>query len=257
MLRSYEPMTMLALVVGALLAHAAGAPAQEALPPAAELIDRYVAEVGGRDAILARDNSRATGRFEMPAAGIQGTMIVQSASGRTLTEIEIPGIGRIRSGYDGEVAWSIDPNLGTRVLEGRESESMRENANPLSAVRDVSLFSVRETVELTEMGGEACYRVRLVWNSGRETFDCYSVDTGLLVGQVSTQESPMGAIETVSLLSDYQEAGGLLMPRRMEQRAFGQVQLVVIDTLEYGVVSPDAFELPDAIRTLLQAEASR
>lgn len=71
---------------------------------------------------------------------------------------------------------------------------MVEGANLLGALRDASLFTVRETVERTELNGAACYKVRLVWNSGRETHDCYGVDTGLMVAQVASQESPMGAI---------------------------------------------------------------
>jgi hypothetical protein len=248
---------VLAVAAGVVLGPAGSAVAQEALPPAEQVIERYVTAIGGRDAVLGHTNSRATGTFSMPAAGISGSMVVESLEGRVATVLEIPGLGTIRSGFDGEVAWSLDPNLGPRVLEGMELASTTEGANPLGAVRDASLFSVRETVERTEMNGQACYKVRLVWQSGRETHDCYGVDSGLLVGQTSSQETPMGTIRAITLLEDYQETGGVLSARRIRQQVMGQEQVMTLESIEYGVVGPESFELPEAIRTLVRTDAGQ
>lgn len=250
-----RPGAALLATLTALAATAVGAPAaraQDALPPADEIIQRHVEAIGGEAAVLAHSSSRTTGTFAMPAAGITGDLVVEMATpNRIVTRIDIPGLGRIQSGYDGEVGWSVDPNLGPRLLDGMELASMVEGADPRATLRDAALFSSRETVELTEMNGEACYRVRLVWNSGRETTDCYSVESGLLIASTSTQETPMGDIESVSLLEDYQETGGVLSPTRVRQQAMGQEQVMEIDTIEYGVVDDSAFDLPDTIRALL------
>lgn len=231
------------------------APAQE-LPSADEVIDRYVEAIGGRDAVLSKEGSRSLGTFAMPAAGIEAEMEILTNTDplRVLTRIEIPGMGTILNGYDGEVGWSMDPTMGPRLLDGQELAATVEGSRPEAAVRDASLFETRETVERTEEYGEACYKVRLVWESGRETFDCYSEETGLLVATVATQESPMGSIEAVTLMADYEDFDGVLTPTRMTQRAMGQEQVFTLTEVEYGALDPSVFELPAPIQTLKQAQ---
>ncbi|NIP78356.1 MAG: hypothetical protein GWM90_03805, partial [Gemmatimonadetes bacterium] len=189
------------------LAVPASARSQDALPSAEDVIDRYVESIGGRDRVLSREGSRSTGTFSMPAAGIEGTVevITGSSPTRVLSRFEIPGLGTILNGYTGEVGWSMDPNLGPRLLEGKELAAVVEGSSRHASVRDASLFDARETVEETEMNGESCYKVRLLWKSGRETFDCYSKESGLLVASIATQESPMGEIEGVTLMSEYRD----------------------------------------------------
>jgi hypothetical protein len=229
------------------------AAAQDALPPAEQLIDRHVEAVGGRDAVLGHTSSRVTGTFSMPAAGIQGTIVMMAARPNlSVSRVEIAGLGVIRSGFDGEFGWSIDPNLGPRLVDGLELAASTEGGSQLAAVRDASLFDVRETVEKTEVNGQACYKVRLVWKSGRETFDCYSEETGLMVASMARQDSPMGEIETTTLLEEYRETGGVLSATRIRQQMLGQEQIMTLETIEYDVVEPEAFEAPEAIRTLIE-----
>lgn len=254
-MRSCMQRTTLLAAVAVVAGTAGVAPAlaQDALPAAEELIDRHVEAVGGRGAVLGHTSSRVTGTFSMPSAGIEGTLVTESAApDLSITRVEIPGLGIILSGFDGTVGWSVDPNLGPRLLEGNELEAVKEGGSRLAAVRDASLFDVRETVERTEMNSEACFKVRLVWKSGRETFDCYSVETGLMIGSMSRQESPMGAIETTTLLEEYREIGGVLSPTRIRQQMLGQEQLMTLDTIEYDVVDPAAFTPPEAIQALIE-----
>lgn len=252
-MRTYRNWTLMIAAMGGAWLAAAPAAAQDALPPADEIIDRHVAAVGGRDAVLAHTSSRVTGTFAMPSVGIEGTLVVNAAAPNlNMTRVEIPGLGTILSGFDGEVGWSVDPNLGPRLLEGMELAATREGSSQLAAVRDPSLFDVRETVERTEINDEPCFKVRLVWKSGRETFDCYSIETGLLIGGTSRQESPMGAIETVTLLEDYREFDGVRSATRIRQQMLGQEQIMTLDSVEYDVVDPADFIPPEPIRALIE-----
>jgi len=250
------PMTLApaaAVLAAACLLTAAPVAAQDPLPSAREIIERYVEAMGGREAVLGHSSSRSTGTFSMPAAGISGTLLAQSAAPNlTVLRVEIPGLGTSLTGFDGEVGWSVDPNLGARLLEGNELAALREGSSQLAAVRDPSLFQERETVELAEMGGEACYKVRMLWRSGRETFDCFSPETGLLVGSISRQSTPMGEIDVVTLMERYSETGGVLAPTRIRQQMLGQEQVMTLDSIEYDVVEPSVFDLPEVIRTLIR-----
>lgn len=232
--------------------------ARSELPPAADLIGRYIEAIGGRDAITSQPDSRTIGTFSMPAMGIQGKLEVLAARHPTRLRslVNIPGLGDIERGYTGEVGWALDPNTGPRLLEGKELAAMVDGASDAGSLRDPSMFTTRETVEKTELNGEPCYKVRLVWNSGRETFDCYSADTGLLVGTTSTEETPMGPIEVVSLLDDYKKFGDLLMATKVTQQMLGQEQVMTVDSVDYGPIDSGKFTPPQAIQTLIDQQKS-
>ena len=253
-----------AFVLAITLAMAPAAlPAQDApeardLPPAEELIDRYVEALGGRAAVLALPGSHARGTFRMPAAGLEGPIEIYSGADpdRSVTVVEIPGLGTIREGYTGEYAWAMDPNMGPRLLEGDELAAARENSSTLGQLRDASMFTERTTVERTEMNDEPCYRVKLVWKSGRETFDCYSVETGLIVAREVIQPTPMGDIPVIALVGGYEEHGGVMMATEMRQQMMGQEQVVEVESIEIREVDPERFAPPAAVQALIDQRES-
>lgn len=229
----------------------AAAGAQE-LPPARQLVDRYIEAIGGREAIMARTSTHTKGTFAMPAMGLSGDLEVYSADpGKQLTKVNISGIGEIRNGFDGEVAWSMNPMEGPRVMEGMELAQVKDEAAPESTLRDPKLVESLETVEKTNMNGQDCYKVRVVWKSGRESFDCYSVETGLIVAIQQKSESPMGTLDITVNMNDYKDFGGIKLPSRIVQQMMGAEQVMTITSVDYDGVDPAVFELPAEIKALV------
>jgi hypothetical protein len=228
-----------------------------ALPAGRAIIDRYVQAIGGREAVMRHRSIRYVGAFEMPAAGMKGELtIVQAAPDKMAMTVDLPGMGQMVSGYDGTVGWSINPMQGPRVLEGKELEQLREDAGPAGMLRPPDRVRSAETVELTTLNGQACYKVKITYNSGRESFDCYSSETGLIVGTIQTQESPMGAIEVTTLLDEWKEFGGFKTPTRLRLQMLGQEQLLTIDRLEFDrPEDAKAVEVPEQIRPLVKPKS--
>lgn len=251
---SPAPILGLALAGGLLLPALAPAPvAAQDLPAATELIDRHLEAIGGADQVSERMASSARGSFNMAAAGLQGDMeIHSSAEGQMLVRITIPGVGEILSGYNGEVAWDIDPFQGPRVLDGAEAEQRAMQVDLGYYLRSAETFPTRETVERTEMGGEACYRVRLVTAGGSESFDCYSAETGLMVATEMTVETMGGPVNSLTLYRDYQDFSGMMVATRTEQTVMGMQQVLTIEAVEFGEPDASHFELPAPIRTLVE-----
>lgn len=241
----------LAVALAAAAAQAVPAPAQEPLPDAAELIDRYVEARGGRDAILAPATVRHRGVVAMPGMGAEGTMEMVMGDGQMAVTTTLPGMGEMQTGFDGDVGWAVDGMMGPRLMEGAELDAARDMANPLAELRDESLFVVRETMERREMGGEPCWLVRLEWLSGRETLECYHVETGLAVATIETQEGPMGAVEITSYVDEYRERSGVLIPVRVTQEFMGQRMTMEVQEITFNDVDPSELEPPAAIRALL------
>ena len=225
--------------------------AQE-LPAADKLIEDYVEAIGGREAHLAPSSMRQSGSVSISGLGIQGTFEILTATpNRFRMAISLPGLGEILTGYDGEIGWTANPLIGSTIMEGEELATARDNANWRAMLRDSDLIPVRETVAAATYGDQSCWKVRLQWASGRESFDCYSQETGLLVASEETQVSPMGTIQATMLYFDYRDVEGMLLPGRMSQSSAGQTLEIVLGSVEINTVDPAALEPPPAVRALL------
>lgn len=228
----------------------AGAQTTTALPPAATLVARY-ADAVGAPAFLAAKSIVTKGAMAMPAAGISATFqLTQVAPNQMSMVSEIPGMGKVEAGFDGTTAWSMDPMQGARVLAGSELDQIRDESDRRGSVRDPAVFSAIETVADTTMNEQRCYLVKLTWKSGRDTWDCYSPESGLIVASRSVQKTAMGDIPVVTLFSDYRKFSGVTVATKTVQEAMGQQQILTIESVVLGDGAGVAITPPAAVQAL-------
>jgi hypothetical protein len=240
-----------ALALALLAAGSADGAAQD-LPDASAVIARYQQALGGADVLAAHQSMHAVGELSMPAQGLTAAFETFSARpNRSAMRVAIAGFGEIRSGFTGDVAWSLNPMEGPRVMDGKERDQAAEESVFESTLRPPALIESAETIERTRIGGRACLKVRVVWKSGRETHDCYSEETGLLVGSLSRQETNMGVLESTTVYDDYRQFGGVLMPARISIQVMGMEQVITIRDVRFDEVGDDAFTPPAEIRALI------
>jgi hypothetical protein len=243
---------MLTRVAGGLLLAAPVAAAAQ-LPPAAELMAAHNRAIGGEAAFARHRSLHTTGTYSIPAAGmVGGYESWRVRPNRTLTLSVLPGMGELRGGFDGEIGWAVDPLKGARVLEGIELMIVKDQAVFDIDLRRPDAFRSAETVEKTSLGGEECYKVRLVWKSGRETFDCYGVASGLLIARIEPLESEAGRVEAITLLQDYAEHGGIRVPARSVTAALELEQVITIERVDFEQPDSARLALPAEIRALLR-----
>lgn len=243
-------------VLGMAAASAAGAQqaavAASTLPPASTLIAKYATAIGG-PAFLKAGQITTKGGLLMSAAGINATFeMVQLRPNRMQMVTTIPGVGDIQMGFDGTIAWSMDPMQGPRLLAGKELDELREEADVRAAVRAPELFSSVQTVSDTTINGERCYMVKLTWKSGRETFDCYSPASGLLVASKNVQQTAMGPIPVTTLYADYKKFGDFMAPTKTTQSMMGQQQVMTISSIEIGTGAGTTIVAPPEIKALVK-----
>ena len=237
------------------IAPQAGALAPQELPSAAEVTARHVAAIGGREAIEGHSSSVATGTLELVGQGLVGSVTIYAqAPDKNLIIIDFPDAGmESRVGYDGNIAWSIDPMMGERLLQGGELQQTVDEADYYSDLYNPDNFESMETVEVTEFSGREAYRVRLVYKSGRETFEYFDVETGRLIGSESVQESFMGAVNVVMFIQDYQQFEDIMVPTKIVQEVgTGQTVQVSLETIEFDNLDPAMFDLPASIQALIR-----
>jgi hypothetical protein len=228
--------------------------ASAALPEGRTIINRHIAAVGGRQAILARKSMHATGTLSVPASGISGAMEIFNAAhpDRVITRAQVQGIGEILDGFDGTHAWAISPLTGATLKTGKELEQAKLDADFYAELRDPAKYPEVTTVEKTTFEGRPCYKVRVKRIDGIEDFDFYDVETGLRAGSINTRETQMGTMTVTSSEGEYKLFGKLKQATSVTQKMMGVEQHITLSTVEYDKVDPAVFQPPAAIKALIK-----
>ncbi len=256
--RVHAPVVaLLALALAAGVATAEDTATAVAAPTVEEIVARHVEAIGGADAVAGHSGQTMSGKLSMPAAGIEGTLqVVAARPDRFLLTVEIPGLGAIRQGFDGETAWTLDPMTGPMILEGPARVQLLEQSRWDAALFPAERYEIREFLGEVEFGGAPAWKIRMVTTTGMESFEYFDVASGLLVGNEIEAETPLGAIRVVSSLSEYREFEGVRIPTRLEQDLGPQgKQIMTIEDVVVADVDPSTFDLPDPIRAMVAPSA--
>ena len=214
--------------------------ADEPLPAAAAILDRYVEVTGGKAAYEKQKTDIETGKVEFAALGLKGTLI--SYCGRT-RQIVL----RIESGRGGESgAWASTAAWHGRTtpFPGRTSRPARSRVQALRDARINStyhwreLYSKAETTGAEIVEGEDCYKVLLTPAEGNPETMYFGKKSGLLKKTTLIATSQQGDIPAELIASEYREFGGILMPAKVTRKAAGQEFTITIDDVKVNQEIP-------------------
>lgn len=243
----------LVFAIAPLAARAPLSQASAALPSARSIIDRHVKEIGGREAVLALTSTHASGTVSLPAAGLTGKLEAFHAKpNKFLQRMTLPGIGEIEEGFDGTVGWSISPLTGPTLLDGRQLEQRKFDADFYEDLKSTDRYDSMTTVEKTMFDGRTVYKIQLVRKGGGEDIEFYDTTTGLKAGAITTRDSPMGPMQGTTSWSDYKKFGGLLQPVTTKVSVMSTEMVMAITAVEYGKVDPAVFAVPAQIKALVK-----
>lgn len=223
------------------------------LPSARSILDRHLAAIGGRQAVMSHTSTHATGTLSMPAAGVTGAVEIYGAHpNRTLLKVSLSGVGEVQEGFDGTHGWSTSPMTGPMLLEGKQLEEKRFDADFHGDLKRDDRYASLTTLEKVDFEGRPCYKVRLVRKTGGEDFEFYDVATGLKAGSITTRETPMGSVTGTTVESGYKKFANLLQATTVKSQIGGLQQVITITAVDYDKVPPSVFELPPGIKALLK-----
>ena len=227
------------------------------LPPAKQIIDKFIKATGGKEARRKHKSTHAKGTMSVPSAGMSGALEAFTAEpNRIMIKVEIPGMGVILQGFDGKVGWDIQPMVGPSLQEGVQLEQTRIGAEYYSDLNKAKLYKTVETVDLTEFEGRKCYKIKLVPRIGPTAFEFYEVETGLRRGSQGTAVTPMGEMPVVNVESDYKKFGDLTVATKTVQKIMMQEIVITIESIEHDKVDASVFELPAEIKALREGKKS-
>ena len=230
-----------------------GAPPKAAEPTTAEaVLEASLAAQGGRERIGKIKAMRQTGTFQLPQMGMKGTMTAVAAVPRNaLLVIEVPGIGKIRQGVSGDVAWDVNPVTGARVIVGAERAQLLRESTFNGDLVWKELYPKVELAGVVEFAGQQAYKVVLTAADGDSMTRYFAKDTLLPLGLQMVSQSQMGKMEVSVEVSDWREVGGIKYPHKMQRKEGPQTIEVTFDKIEHDPqLDPATFELPPEIVAL-------
>jgi zinc protease len=241
------------LAGGALAVHVAAA--DEALPKAETVLDKYIEATGGKAAYKKLHSEILTSSTEFVGKSVRASIVAYKAEPKkSYSVVEIEGIGKVEQGINGDVAWERSALRGPRLKDGEEK---------FAAMHEASLHEDwREFYKKAEMAGvetvddQTCYKLVLTPNEGKPETRYYDKKSNLLVKVSKLVTTQMGEIPAEFTVSDYKKVGDILVPHSIRQKALNQEFLVVIQKIDQNPKIPDnRFDLPDDIKALVAKKA--
>lgn len=181
------------------------------LPTAEEVLERYLAAMGGETALRRIESRAFTGTIFVASYGVWGGYEeVAKSPDRFQRIFRFPGYGVFERGYDGHRAWEESPEYGVESLRGaRLSEVRRQAAFHLPlAIR--SLYRELRVTGRDSIDGQAAFVLRAETSGGESDALWFDANTGLLLGVESTETFANGVKQRVrTLFEDYRAVDGI------------------------------------------------
>jgi hypothetical protein len=224
--------------------------AAQAAPTVQQIHEKYVAAIGGRAAWAA---IQSMSQKASVAAGAMGTFTseqVIARSGKMAMTITAP-FGELRNGFDGEVAWGINPMQGATILTGAEADAMKQGASLGLLTYEPGSFKSATLVGAADFEGRKTWHVKITPTVGPELNEYFDQATGLKIGFSAKAATQMGEIESTTRLQEYTQYGAVKMPKIIVQSnpMAGEIT-ITIESVEFNKVADAAFALPDAVKAL-------
>jgi hypothetical protein len=227
--------------------------ANDDLPKADAIMDRYVEVTGGKAAYEKLHSEVIVVEMEFVGKGIKGAITrYADTSDNTYSSGQIEGVGKLEEGvYNGQ-AWENTAMMGPRLKQGAENaDAVRESVfnSPLNWRK---LYKA-ETAGVEKVNEEDCYKVVLTpIGEGKPQIMYMSKKTGYMVKTRRTMVTAMGEITAEALASDYKAFGDLLYPAKVVQTVMGnEIALTMISLKANEEIPKERFEPPAEVKKLM------
>jgi len=211
------------------------------LPTVDQVLDKFVTAIGGKPALEKHASRVSKGTLDSPDAPINGTVEVsEKAPNKNLTVINIPAIGIVRDGTDGTISWEDDPTTGLREKTGTDLADSLRDAIFNSEIKMKDMYPTIAVTGRETVGGKPAFVVLGTPKTGTPTRYWFDADSGLMIRQQFTRDTPQGPIEVNVFLEDYREVDGVKTPFLIRQVTPIFTMIFHLGDIKYNVALDDA-----------------
>ncbi|GAB5497270.1 MAG: hypothetical protein Phyf2KO_23500 [Phycisphaerales bacterium] len=214
---------------------AEGAAVAQNLPDGFEILEKHVEAIGGEKAWKKHTGVRMEGTFDMPAFGMGGTVLINmQAPNKRAMVINVEGMGVIKQGTNGEVAWNTQmPGTPPTILEGEDAKDEIKEADFYGDIYPRKKYASAETVGEFTLDDKKVYKVKLVTADGDHLESMFDIETGLLLRQSFKASEDAASFSTETVFKSYKDLGdGIMMASELEIVTPQFSQTITMDSIE-------------------------
>jgi hypothetical protein len=225
--------------------HAKEAPAATAAPKADEIIDKYVAALGGAEAIHKITSRVSTGKIAF--GGHESPIEVYAKAPDKRMSLTHSPNGDSITAFDGQGGWLGNTGRPARDMSGQEAEAARLDADFYLATRLKEIFSGFRVGHPDTIGEHAVYTL-ICSRQGQPPVRLYfDQSSGLLLRQVRYTDTPVGRNPTQIDYADYREVDGVKVPFRWTlARVNGRFTIQLAEARQNVAIEDEKFAKPAA-----------
>jgi len=209
------------------------------LPKPEELLDKYLAAVGGAAAVekittrVQKGKLMAFGGQSFPAE------VYSKAPDKRLSVMHLKD-GDSVTAFDGQRGWLSVPGRPAHMMSASENNSARLDADLHFPVHVKTLYPKFKVDSGEKIDGHDTYLV-MEYDEGRAPLRLYfDTQTGLLLRLVRYAQSPLGLNPTQIDYADYREADGVKVPFRWTISRPGNRFSIQVEEIKQNVPVDDA-----------------
>jgi photosynthetic reaction center cytochrome c subunit len=210
-----------------------------ALPNAEDLLDKYLAAVGGSAALDKITSRVQTGKLLAFGGQTFPAEVYSKAPGKRMSVMHLQG-GDSVTAFDGEHGWLSVPGRPAHMMSASENDAARIDADLQFAAHVKSLYPKYTVADGEQIDGHDTYLIE-GRAEGRPPLRLYvDKQTGLLVRLVRYAQSPLGLNPTQVDYADYREADGVKVPFKWTVARPGNRFTIQAEEMKQNVPVDDA-----------------
>jgi len=223
---------------------------------AEQVVDRHLAAIGGRDALMKLRSRQANGTIVVssPIGELSGTIEILNATpnkARTLIQIDAAAVGAglvvIDQRFDGVAGYVMDSMQGNRDITGGQLETMRAGAFPNVLLNYKQLGANISLGEKQKVGDRDVFVLVYEPTSGSAVRHFIDAETYMELQAVVKVDIPQlgGEVEQTTSFGDYRDVDGVKVPFQIKSSSTVQNFAVTMSKVEHNVtIDPALFTKP-------------
>lgn len=190
----------------------------QSTPTAEEVINKYIAAIGGKDALMKVTDMTTS----MTSDGQMGTIMItrkQKLPNKFSMVINANGMEVMKQTGDGSKV-VMGGMQGSRTIDGPAAQQMIVMNTIFPELRYTEMGVKTTLVGPEKVDGKDTYKLSHTIADGSATWtDNFDATTGLKVQSTMTMKSPQGEMTTTSTFSDYKDSNGIKFPMTLNQQS--------------------------------------